>query len=149
MVEWNEQCVIQAPIERIWSLFSDEQLLNILPNLIKHELLTGRFDQVGSTYAQETRIKGRSVAYVMKITAYSDLPDYKQKELFFVPAGLFNITLHFELKKLSDSQNLFVYRGSTRGAHVFGRALLKLDSQNSSEQEVKDLMERVKRVAES
>lgn len=149
MVEWNEQCVIQAPIERVWSLFSDEQLPIILPNLIKHDLLTGRFDQVGSTYAQETRIKGRSVAYVMKITAYCDLPDYKQKELFFVPAGLFNVRLHFELNKLNDSQTLFVYRGSTRGAHILGRTLLKLDAQNSSKQEVKNLMERVKRVAES
>ncbi len=149
MIEWDEQCIINAPIDRVWALFSDQQLQTIMPQLEKHELVEGSANKVGSKYAQENRIKGRLVSYIMEITAFSDLPEQKQKDLYFVPAGLFYIRLSFELKKIDDHQTLFIYRGSNRGANMFGRTLLKLDPQNSSKQEVIELMERVKIVAES
>ncbi|ANU28512.1 SRPBCC family protein [Planococcus versutus] len=149
MIEWNEQCVIKAPIDRVWVLFSDQHLPTIMPQLEKHELVEGSPNKIGAKYAQQNRIKGRLVSYIMELTVFSDLPEHKQKDLYFVPAGLFYITLSFDLKKLDDHQTLFIYRGSNRGANVVGRTLLKLDSQNSSKQEVLAFMQRVKKIAES
>lgn len=149
MVEWKEQQIINASIEQVWALFSDDRLQTIMPQLEKHQLIEGHPNQVGSKYAQQNRIKGRVVSYVMEVTAYENSPDYKQKDLYFVPAGLFHITLSFVLRKLSSDQTLFVYSGTNRGANMIGRTLLKLDAQNSSKQEVEELMERVKEAAES
>ncbi|ANU23269.1 SRPBCC family protein [Planococcus donghaensis] len=149
MVEWSEQQLINAPIEKVWALFSDEHLQTIMPQLEKHQLIEGQPNQVGSKYVQQNRIKGRAVSYIMEVTAYEDLPDYKRKDLYFVPAGLFHIALSFVLKRVESEQTLFVYRGSNRGANMIGRTLLKLDAQNSSKQEVDELIERVKKAAES
>ncbi|AIY05466.1 hypothetical protein Plano_1501 [Planococcus sp. PAMC 21323] len=149
MVEWTEQQLINASIEDVWTLFSDARLQTIMPQLEKHQLIEGHPNQVGSKYAQQNRIKGRVVNYVMEVTSYVDRPDFKQKDLYFVPAGLFQITLSFVFKKLDHNQTLFVYSGSNRGANLIGRTLLKLDAQNSSKQEVLELIERVKKAAES
>ncbi|WP_394119972.1 SRPBCC family protein [Planococcus donghaensis] len=149
MIQWNEQRVINAPIEKVWSLFSDEQLQTIMPQLEKHQLLEGPPNQVGSKYAQQNRMGNRLVSYVMEITAYEDLPAYKRKEISFVAAGLFRISLCFSLTQKSSEQTLFVYSGSNAGVNLAGRTLLKLDPSNSSRQEVEELMARVAEAAES
>ncbi|WP_256204302.1 hypothetical protein [Planococcus faecalis] len=59
--------------------FSDEQLQRIMPQLEKHQLIEGSPNRVGSKYAQQNRIAGRLVSYVMEITAYTDLPEQKRK----------------------------------------------------------------------
>lgn len=79
MIQWNEQRLINAPIEKVWSLFSDEQLQTIMPQLEKHQLLEGPPNQVGSKYAQQNRLGNRLVSYVMTITAYEDLPSTNAK----------------------------------------------------------------------
>ncbi|ANU10990.1 hypothetical protein A1A1_07929 [Planococcus antarcticus DSM 14505] len=149
MVYWNEQCVINASIDKVWALFSDEQLQTIMPQLEKHQLVKGPPNQVGSKYAQQNRMGNRLVSYVMEITAYEDSPEQKRKDIGFVAAGLFKISLSFALTRIDDEKTLFVYSGSNAGANLFGRTLLKLDQQNSSKQEVEDLMERVAMAAES
>lgn len=148
MIQWNEQRLINAPIEKVWSLFSDEQLQTIMPQLEKHQLLEGPPNQVGSKYAQQNRLGNRLVSYVMEITAYEDLPEYKRKDIRFVAAGLFRISLSFSLSRKNDRQTLFVYSGSNTGVNLAGRTLLKLDPSNRSQQEVQELMERVAEAAE-
>ena len=148
MIQWDEQRVINAPIEKVWSLFSDEQLQTIMPQLEKHQLLEGPPNRVGSRYAQQNRMGNRLVSYVMEITAYEDLPDYKRKDIRFVAAGLFRISLRFSLTRKNDEQTLFVYSGSNTGVNLVGKTLLKLDSSNSSQREVEDLIERVAEAAE-
>lgn len=149
MIQWNEQRVINAPIDKVWSLFSDERLQTIMPQLEKHQLLEGPPNQAGSKYAQQNRMGNRLVSYVMEITDYEDLPDHKRKDLRFVAAGLFRISLSFVLTRLDDEQTLFVYSGSNTGVNLLGRTLLKLDPQNSSRQQVEELMERVVEAAGS
>jgi len=149
MIQWNEQRLIQAPIEKVWALFSDEQLQTIMPQLEKHQLVEGPPNQVGAKYAQQNRMGSRLVSYVMEITAYEDLPGRKRKDIGFVAAGLFRISLSFSLTSEGGGQTLFVYKGSTAGVNLVGRTLLKLDPQNSSGQEVERLMERVVEAAES
>lgn len=149
MIQWNEQRVIKAPIEKVWALFSDEQLQTIMPQLEKHQLVEGPPNQVGSKYAQQNRMGSRLVSYVMEITAYKDLPEQKRKDIGFVAAGLFRISLSFALTKKSDEETVFVYSGSNTGVNLVGKTLLKLDPQNSSRQEVESLMERVVEAAES
>lgn len=148
MIQWNEQRLINAPIEKVWSLFSDEQLQTIMPQLEKHQLLEGPPNQVGSKYAQQNRLGNRLVSYVMEITAYEDLPEHKRKDISFVAAGLFRISLSFSLSRKNDRQTLFVYSGSNTGVNLAGRTLLKLDPSNRSQQEVQELMERVAEAAE-
>lgn len=148
MIQWNEQRLINAPIEKVWSLFSDEQLQTIMPQLEKHQLLEGPPNQVGSKYAQQNRLGNRLVSYVMTITAYEDLPEHKRKDIRFVAAGLFRISLSFSLSRKNDRQTLFVYSGSNTGVNLAGRTLLKLDPSNRSQQEVQELMERVAEAAE-
>ena len=149
MVQWNEKLVIEAPIDKVWALFSDEQLQTIMPQLEKHQLVKGPPNQVGSKYAQQNRMGSRLVSYVMEITAYEDLPQQKRKDIGFVAAGLFKITLSFVLTRIDDEKTLFVYSGSNTGANLVGRTLLKLDQQNSSKQEVDELMARVAAAAEA
>lgn len=149
MVYWEEKRIIKAPIDKVWALFSDEQLQTIMPQLEKHELVEGPPNRVGSKYAQQNRMGQRLVNYVMEITAYEDLPEQKRKEIGFVAAGLFKISLSFVLSRIDDEKTLFVYSGSNTGVNLVGRTLLKLDQQNSSKQEVEDLMARVAKAAES
>ncbi|TWT07942.1 SRPBCC family protein [Planococcus sp. CPCC 101016] len=148
MTEWNERRIIAAPIEKVWALFSDEQLQSIMPGLEQHELVEGPPNHVGSKYIQRNRFGNRLVSYVMEITAYEDQPERKQKDIGFVAAGLFRITLSFGLTKLDDRQTLFVYSGSNTGVNLLGRTLLKIDPQNSSRQEAEELMARVAKSAE-
>lgn len=148
MVQWSEKRVIDAPIEKLWALFSDERLQTIMPQLEKHQLVEGPPNQVGSKYAQQNRMGQRVVSYVMEITAYVDTPVQKQKDIGFVAAGLFNVRLSFKLSRIDNETTLFVYSGSTTGANLVGRTLLKLDQQNSSKQEVDELMARVAKAAE-
>lgn len=149
MIEWNEQRVINASIDKVWALFTDEQLQTIMPQLEKHQLIEGPPNKPGSKYAQQNRVGNRLVSYVMEITAYEDSAEQKRRSLRFVAAGLFRISLSFALTKISDEQTLFTYSGSNIGANLVGKTLLKLDPQNSSRQEVEDLMERVVEAAES
>lgn len=149
MIQWNEQRIIAAPIDQVWALFSDDQLQRIMPQLEKHQLIEGLPNRVGSKYAQQTRMASRLVSYVMEITAYTDLPEQKRKDIHFVAAGLFKITLSFALSRLDAKQTLFVYSGSNKGANLLGKTLLKLDLQDSSKQQVEELMERVVKAAES
>lgn len=149
MVQWREKRVINAPIEKVWGLFSDEQLQNIMPQLEKHQLVEGPPNQVGSKYAQQNRMGQRVVNYVMEITAFVDSPEQKRKDIGFVAAGLFKVSLSFALSRIDDEKTLFVYSGSTTGANLVGRTLLKLDQQNSSKQEVQELMKRVVEASKS
>lgn len=149
MVQWREKRVINAPIEKVWGLFSDEQLQTIMPQLEKHQLVEGPPNQVGSKYAQQNRMGQRVVSYVMEITAFEDSPEQKRKDIGFVAAGLFKVSLSFALSRIGDEKTLFVYSGSTTGANLVGRTLLKLDQQNSSRQEVEELMNRVVEAAKS
>ncbi|MDQ0427314.1 hypothetical protein QOZ98_000139 [Planomicrobium stackebrandtii] len=149
MVQWSEQRIIDAPIDKVWDLFSDEQLQLIMPQLEKHQLVEGPPNQVGSKYAQQNRMGQRVVSYVMEITAYEDSPQQKRKDIGFVAAGLFQISLSFALSRIDEEKTLFVYSGSNTGANLVGRTLLKLDKQNSSQQEVEELMVRVAEAAES
>ncbi|ALS78707.1 MULTISPECIES: SRPBCC family protein [Planococcus] len=149
MIQWNEQRIIAAPIDQVWALFSDEQLQRIMPQLEKHQLIEGSPNRVGSKYAQQNRIAGRLVSYVMEITAYTDLPEQKRKDIHFVAAGLFEITLSFALSRLDAERTLFVYSGSNKGANVIGKTLLKIDPHDSSKQQVDELLARVVKIAES
>ncbi|WP_142830048.1 SRPBCC family protein [Planococcus soli] len=149
MVQWSEKRIIHAPIDKVWDLFSDEQLQLIMPQLEKHQLVEGPPNQVGSKYAQQNRMGQRVVSYVMEITAYEDSPQQKRKDIGFVAAGLFQVSLSFVLSRIDEEKTLFVYSGSNRGANLVGRTLLKLDQQNSSQQEVEELMVRVAEAAES
>lgn len=149
MIRWNEERVIDAPIVKVWALFSDEQLQTIMPGLKKHQLIEGPPNKVGSKYAQQNRIGNRTVSYVMEITAYTDAPEQKRKDIEFVAAGLFRISLSFALTKLDEGQTLFVYSGSNTGVNRVGKTLLKLDPHNSSQQEAAALIERVVNAAES
>lgn len=143
MVDWNEQRVIHAPIDQVWALFSDDRLQTIMPQLKKHQLIEGPPNQVGSKYAQQNQMGNRLVSYVMEITAYEDLPNDKRKDLSFVAGGLFRISMSFTLTRISDEQTLFIYSGSNTGINLAGRALLKLDPNDSSREQAKELVERV------
>lgn len=149
MVHWNEQRVINASIDKVWALFSDERLQIIMPQLKKHQLIEGPPNQVGSKYAQQNQMGNRLISYVMEITAYEDLPNDKRKDLSFVAGGLFRISMSFTLTRISDEQTLFVYSGSNTGINLAGRALLKLDPNDSSRKQAKELMDRVLIEAES
>ena len=149
MVHWNEERVIHASIDKVWALFSDEQLQTIMPQLKKHHLIEGPPNQVGSKYAQQNQMGNRLISYVMELTAYEDLPNDKRKDLSFVAGGLFQISMSFRLTGISDEQTLFVYSGSNTGVNLAGRALLKLDPNDSSRKQAKELMDRVLIKAES
>ncbi|WP_337193904.1 hypothetical protein [Pontibacillus yanchengensis] len=38
MIQWEEEILIDAPVEEVWSLFSDQNIQTIMPKVEEHTL---------------------------------------------------------------------------------------------------------------
>lgn len=126
MIEWNEQRVIDADIETIWSLFKDDKIQRIMPKLERHVLIEKKEDEVGAKHEQTYREGKRLETYIVETLAYEDAPDRKLKRLHFVLANIFEVNLTFTLLKMNEEQTRFIYKGSNKGVNVVGKAMLKM-----------------------
>ncbi|MDQ0483861.1 SRPBCC family protein [Guptibacillus hwajinpoensis] len=147
MIQWKEEIIIEANIEKVWSLFSDENIKRIMPKVEEHHLIEKREDEVGAKHKQTYREGKRLETYIVETLAYEDLLDKKLKKISFVLGKAFEITLTFTLLKIDDTHTKFIYEGQNKGVNFVGRAMLKLGSEKSNLKVVNEFMERVNKEA--
>ncbi|WP_394173438.1 SRPBCC family protein [Guptibacillus hwajinpoensis] len=147
MIQWKEEIIIEANIEKVWSLFSDENIKRIMPKVEEHHLIEKREDEVGAKHKQTYREGKRLETYIVETLAYEDLVDKKLKKISFVLGKAFEITLTFTLLKIDDTHTKFIYEGQNKGVNFVGRAMLKLGSEKSNLKVVNEFMERVNKEA--
>ncbi|MDP4549532.1 SRPBCC family protein [Alkalihalobacillus macyae] len=147
MIQWKEEIIIEANIEKVWSLFSDENIKRIMPKVEEHHLIEKREDEVGAKHKQTYREGKRLETYIVETLAYEDLVDKKLKKISFVLGKAFEITLTFTLLKIDETHTKFIYEGQNKGVNFVGRAMLKLGSEKSNLKVVNEFMERVNKEA--
>lgn len=54
----------------------------------------------------------------------------------------------FQLKKITDTETLFIYRGKNEGVNFLGKTMLKIGSQKKNDEVVENFVQLVKKEAE-
>lgn len=147
MIQWKEETIIAADIEKVWSMFSDENIKRIMPKVEEHTLIEKKEDEVGAKHRQTYREGKRLETYIVETVAYEDLAEKKHKKISFVLGKAFEITLNFTLLKIDNTQTKFIYEGQNKGVNFVGRSMLKLGSDKSNNKVVIEFMGKVKEEA--
>jgi hypothetical protein len=147
MLEWKEETVIKANIEKVWSLFWDKNIKSIMPKVEEHILIERKENEVGAKHRQTYREGKRKETYIVETVAYEDTKEKKNKQIRFVLGKAFEITLTFQLYKIDEHNTKFIYEGQNREVNFVGRVMLKLSSQKSNDKVVKEFMQRVEHEA--
>ncbi|MCR2806976.1 SRPBCC family protein [Paenibacillus soyae] len=143
MIEWKEEMKIPAPIEKVWSLFSDEHIKRIMPNVEEHTLIEGSGAEAGSKHRQSYREGKRVETYIVDTLAYEDENNRKHKRIRFVLGKAFEVMLSFTLERLDDSHSKLIYEGHNKGVNFVGRAMLRLGSEKANNKVVQEFLQRV------
>jgi len=144
VIQWKEEINIEANIEKVWSLFSDENIKRIMPKVEEHTIIEKREDEVGAKHRQTYREGKRVETYIVDTLIYENLSDKKQKQLQFVLGKAFEITLTYTFLKIDETTTNFIYEGQNKGVNFVGRAMLKLGSEKSNKLIVQEFSEKVK-----
>jgi hypothetical protein len=147
VIQWKEEKMIEVNIEKVWSLFFDENIKKIMPKVEEHTIIEKTEVEVGSKHQQKYREGKRVETYIVETLAFEDNPDKKHKQISFVLGKAFKISLSFTLLKLDDNHTKFIYEGQNEGVNFVGRAMLKLGSEKSNNFVVKEFMEKVEQEA--
>ncbi|WHZ03831.1 SRPBCC family protein [Neobacillus sp. YX16] len=143
MIQWKEEKMIEVNIEKVWSLFFDENIKKIMPKVEEHTIIEKTEVEVGAKHQQKYREGKRVETYIVETLAYEDSPDKKHKQISFVLGKAFNISLTFTLIKIDENHTKFIYEGQNEGVNFVGRAMLKLGSEKSNNLVVKEFMDKV------
>jgi hypothetical protein len=84
MVKWKEEIVIDRDIDKVWQLFQDASVRQIMPKIHSHELLEGHDDQAGAKHSQSYYEGKQLMSYVVDTKAYTDLPELKERTVEFL-----------------------------------------------------------------
>jgi hypothetical protein len=147
MIQWKEETVIEVNIEKVWSLFFDENIKKIMPKVEEHTIIEKTEVEVGAKHQQKYREGKRVETYIVETLAFEDSPDKKHKQISFVLGKAFKVSLGFTLLKIDEQHTNFIYEGKNEGVNFVGRAMLKLGSEKSNNMVVKEFMERVEQEA--
>jgi hypothetical protein len=147
VIQWNEETIIEANIEKVWSLFFDENIKKIMPKVEEHTIIEKTEVEVGAKHQQKYREGKRVETYIVETLAFEDSPDKKHKQISFVLGKAFNISLTFTLIKIDENHTKFIYEGQNEGVNFVGRAMLKLGSEKSNNLVVKEFMDKVEQEA--
>ncbi|WP_430786549.1 SRPBCC family protein [Virgibacillus flavescens] len=143
MIQWKEEVFIERNIEKVWSLFFDENIKRIMPKVDEHTLIEKNETQAGAKHRQTYREGKRVETYIVETLAYEDLADKKRKNICFVIGKAFEVNLEFTLLRVDETNTKFIYEGQNKGVNFVGRAMLKLGSTNSNNKVVIEFMNRV------
>lgn len=147
MIQWKEEKMIEVNIEKVWSLFFDENIKKIMPKVEEHTIIEKTEVEVGAKHQQKYREGKRVETYIVETLAFGDTPDKKHKQISFVLGKAFNISLTFTLIKIDENHTKFIYEGQNEGVNFVGRAMLKLGSEKSNNLVVKEFMDKVEQEA--
>ncbi|MCP3740160.1 SRPBCC family protein [Rossellomorea sp. BNER] len=147
MIQWKEEIIIEANIEKVWELFFDKNIKKIMPKVEEHTLIEKKEGEVGARHEQKYREGKRVETYIVETLAYKDGEDEKQKQISFVLGKAFEINLTFTLHKIDETHTKFIYEGQNRGVNFVGRAMLKLGGKKSNQNVVQEFMQQVQKEA--
>ena len=143
MIQWKDEIVIHKNIEQVWSLFLDKNIKRIMPKVEEHIVIEKTEHEVGAKHQQKYREGKRVETYIVETLAYEDTEDKKKKQIRFVLGKAFEISLTFTLLKNDKEITTFIYEGTNKGVNFVGRAMLKLSSQKSNQDVVKEFLQKV------
>lgn len=144
MIQWKEEAIIEANIEKVWDLFRDKNIKRIMPKVEQHKLIEKREEEVGAKHEQKYREGKRVETYIVETERYENHEDKKIKQVSFVLGKAFQITTTYTFVKIDETHTRFIYEGQNRGVNFVGRAMLKLGGQNSNNDVVKEFINRVR-----
>lgn len=144
MVKWKEEMVIEADIEKVWSLFRDDNVKKLMPKVEEHILLENDNDQLGAKHAQSYHEGNQLQTYIVETVGYVDTPDKKIKQTQFEMGQSFDVFYSFTLLKDGENRTKFIYEGSNKGKGLMGKAMLLTGSKKTRQQTVQTFTERVR-----
>jgi hypothetical protein len=144
VIQWKEETVIPVHIEKIWSLFQDQNIKRIMPKVEEHTLIEKSEKEVGAKHRQTYREGKRLETYIVDTLIYEDREDRKKKQIHFVLGKAFAVTLTFTLIRVDESHTKFIYEGENKGVNFVGRAMMKLASKKGNDDVVREFLERVR-----
>ncbi|MBT2690159.1 SRPBCC family protein [Bacillus sp. ISL-47] len=147
MIEWKEEIMIETNIEKVWSLFLDEQIKKIMPKVEEHTLIEKTEQEAGAKHRQTYREGKRLETYIVETLDYENGEAKKHKQIQFVLGKAFEIRLAFTLLKIDDNHTKFIYEGQNKGVNFVGRAMLKLGGEKNNHKVVEEFMQRVREEA--
>ncbi|WP_409252322.1 SRPBCC family protein [Bacillus sp. SCS-153A] len=147
MIQWKEETIISADIEKVWHLFQEENMPRIMPKVIENKPVHLTEEVTGSKYQQKYQEGKRVETYIVETLGYENTENRKFKRIGFVIAKAFEIDLSFTLEKVDESHTKFIYEGQNKGRNFVGRAMLKLGGEKNNKKVVNDFMELVKKEA--
>ncbi|MFJ7828222.1 hypothetical protein [Psychrobacillus sp. NPDC096623] len=74
MIKWNEELVVKANIEKVWSLFMDKNIHKIMDKVEDHVLIEKQENELGAKHRQSYREGKRVETYIVETLAYLDRP---------------------------------------------------------------------------
>ena len=85
MKQWTSEVEIDAPIEKVWSLFdgSLENMQKIMPQVVENKPKTITDNKVGSVYVQKYREGKRVMEYEVETIEYVDTAEEKKMKAGF------------------------------------------------------------------
>lgn len=144
MVRWKEEMVIDAEIEKVWSLFQDDNIKKLMPKVEEHILLENNNDQLGAKHAQSYHEGSQLQSYIVETVGYEDQPDRKLKQTQFEMGQSFEVFYSFTLLPEGKTRTRFIYEGFNKGKGLMGKAMLLSGSKKTRRQTVAAFMERVR-----
>jgi hypothetical protein len=145
VIQWKEETIIPANIEKVWNLFLEENMPRIMPKVIENKPVHLTEEVTGSTYEQKYQEGKRVETYIVETLGYENTENRKYKQIGFVIAKAFEINLSFTLERVDESHTRFIYEGVNKGRNFVGRAMLKLGGEKNNKKVVEDFMELVKK----
>nr|WP_251025898.1 SRPBCC family protein [Bacillus sp. ISL-47] len=139
--------MIETNIEKVWSLFLDEQIKKIMPKVEEHTLIEKTEQEAGAKHRQTYREGKRLETYIVETLDYENGEAKKHKQIQFVLGKAFEIRLAFTLLKIDDNHTKFIYEGQNKGVNFVGRAMLKLGGEKNNHKVVEEFMQRVREEA--
>ncbi len=143
MIKWNKEKTIPVNIDKLWELFSAENIHRIMPNVIEHKVIEKREGVIGSKYQQKFKEGKREETYIVEDLEYESTETMKHNKIGFTVAKSLEVEAAFTLIKLDENNTKFIYQGQTKGISTKGKVLLKIKGEKTGEKLVQDFMKLV------
>jgi len=148
MIKWNEEKTIPVNINKLWRLFSPENIHRIMPNVIEHKVIEKKEGIVGSKYQQKFKEGNREETYIVEDLEYENTEMKKHNKIGFTVAKAVEVEAAFTLIKLDENHTKFIYQGHTKGINTKGKMFLKLKGEKKGQKLIQDFMNLVGKEAQ-
>ncbi|QIK69583.1 SRPBCC family protein [Erysipelothrix sp. HDW6C] len=147
-MEWKKKTTIEAPIEKVWRLFNEENYMRIMPQVVAYKKISSDPKTRTTIYEETYREGKREETYELTEVIEIDTETEKLRRFSFTVANAIVSKGSFHLKRIDENRTEFIYSGSNVGKNLFFKFVLRLSSKKANEKVVVDFMNRVKAEAQ-